>query len=221
MSTESRSMVAHPMVVSFVSSIFGAFVLWAFATNVGWLRDEISDEQLERIASKLLHNEEHYKRLVHLLRQGEEIAAHDAAAKPQATAPKPAVVARAAPPVPVAAAASPESQTPVVKSVEPRILAMIVVRDGQVQMASSGVRYDATQGLVHFDNPDKQPFVPVVSTIGQVGGDDAYLDTMHYVGKDSLSLQSFRVARMADVDLPDQLPVPRSFSAIVVTGVVP
>lgn len=205
-------MVTHPMVVGLASTLFGGFILWAFAANFGWLRDGISDEQLEQVASKLLHDEKHYKRLVHLLRENPELVSKidgaNAKAAPLAAQAAPAVGVDVAQPTP----------TPVVQTEGPKILAMIVVRDGQVQMASNGARYDPTLGLVHFDNPAKQPFVPMVSTIGQVDGDHAYLDTMHYIGKDSLSMESFRVARVADVDLPDQTPVPRSFSAIVVAG---
>jgi hypothetical protein len=92
-----------------------------------------------------------------------------------------------------------------------RILAMIQIKNGQLQSVSSpNVSFDQTTGLVSFPNPRNLAFLPVVSD----ANDAPYITSMHWI-RAILPPDKF-IVRAKAMDTGDRTYPPNNFAAVVV-----
>jgi hypothetical protein len=93
-----------------------------------------------------------------------------------------------------------------------RVLGALVVKDGNVVYASTGVTFDAASGVVMFPNPRKLLFTPVV---GGVADHDTYASNYTYVRSPKTSDNSFIVWRGA-LDVSGRSWPPINFTVAVI-----
>lgn len=153
--------------IAVVSSVLGALIAFLGSSAIGLFEKTISASQIQEVAKSLVDVDKHRDVLLDRMERSGRF-----------NGPKgdPGLKGPPGPPGPQGPGA--------------KVLAMVTVKDGQIESKSGGVSYDSASGIVTFPNPENLRFVALVSDVG-----GAYITETHFLRKDFAAPDKFKVWR--------------------------
>ncbi|GAA6138185.1 hypothetical protein NBRC116583_19320 [Arenicella sp. 4NH20-0111] len=176
--------MAKEIIIAIVSSILGALVAFLASSSLGLFEKELSDTQVRKIASIVVNEKNHRNVILDNMDASGNFKGPQGRAGPQGIQGIPG---------------------PGIKA-----LAILTVKNGNIEYSSSGVTYDKTSGIVEFPNPDNLNVLPIVSDLGS-----GYMTSKHYIRQDFTIRNKFKIWRTT-LDTGDRNSEPASFTAIAV-----
>jgi hypothetical protein len=175
--------------IAVVSSLVTAVVGFLVANSMGVFEKQLSDSQVQEVARALVNGENHRRVILDTMKESGEFEGPKGDQGPTG-----------------------ERGLPGPQGEGNKILALLIVKKGEIQTASKGVAYDAKTGVVSFSNPEKLQFIPIITDIGDGLG---YITQTHFLRGDFVSTDQFKVWQ-TPLDTGSRNSQPDSFAAIAI-----